>query len=105
MKETGLCPRCKGHRFYIIEEATIPDPRYANSFEPLTLAGALLPTGEQGFLGDKLEKCLVSLEAWVCAGCGYTDLYARDLESLSRMATAGKANVHFVERQAKAPFR
>lgn len=83
----------------------MPDPSFATSFMPLALAGAVLPTGKTGVFGNKVEERVVSLEAWVCADCGYTDLYARDLDLLSRMASTGKANVRYVERPGKGPYR
>jgi hypothetical protein len=37
-----------------------------------------------GFLGSRKE--LGSFEAWICLGCGYTELYAQGLAGLEELA-------------------
>lgn len=100
MKASGPCPRCTGTKLYAIEQALIPDPRYSNSLDPLTIVGAIMGTGEKGFLGEKEARMVVTLEVWVCAGCGYAELYAKELEILRRMAEQGVGGVRAVERDA-----
>lgn len=70
MKAEGQkCPKCGGGR--ILHSPTIADrDRYFNKNLALQVKGILLdrPVGE--------------LEAYICAKCGYTELYVRDLDAL-----------------------
>lgn len=86
MKNGGPCPRCGAVDRYVIDEAKIPNYEYSNSVEPLTLTAAYTTTGESGLFGDKQARIPVRVEAWVCAGCAHTELYAKDLDVLARFA-------------------
>lgn len=49
-----------------------------------------VPSGETGFLGgSKHERIEAHVDAWVCASCGFAELYARDLEQLAFLAENG----------------
>lgn len=86
MKNGEPCPKCGAGDRYVIDEAKIPNYEYANSVEPLTLTAAYTSTGASGFFGDKQARIPVRIEAWICAGCAYTELYAKDLDVLERFA-------------------
>ena len=65
------------------------------------------PTGKQGILGAKRATLIVPLEAWVCAGCSYTELYTRFTEVLEHLATHRSDVVRVVDADepATGPFR
>ena len=68
-----------------------PDGEYGPS--PVSLACGRHGTGA------------VRIEAWVCQACGFTDLYAKDLELLLELAESD-ADVQVVDRATKqGPFR
>jgi predicted nucleic-acid-binding Zn-ribbon protein len=94
----GKCAKCDGENVYEITEALAPHHKYANSAVPVTLTAHYGPTGESGFLGDKMGQVTVRVSAFVCGTCGYTELYAKDLDRLARMGTKREGNV----RPAKA---
>lgn len=98
MKNATACPKCASSEMYVIDEALIPDYRYANSTQPLTLTAHYGPTGETGFFGDKSARVPVRIEAYVCAACAYTELFAKDLEVLAQFARAGAGNVRKISR-------
>jgi predicted nucleic-acid-binding Zn-ribbon protein len=79
MKESGRCPRCDGQTFFAIDEVQSPNYSYRNSYEPLGIACSY----------DGRERLTCTLEAWVCKSCSYTELYAKHLALLERLAAAG----------------
>jgi hypothetical protein len=89
----GICTKCDGKDVYEITEALAPHPRYINSVLPVTLTAHYGPTGDTGFFGDKMGQVSVRVSAFVCGACGYTELYAKDLDRLARMAARGEGNV------------
>lgn len=99
MKNSGECPRCQGRVFFQIPRVISPNYEYANSFEALSLTGYYGETGARGFLGSpQQDRKLVTMEAWVCRGCGFTDLYAANLALLEEMAKIGEGAVRIVDR-------
>lgn len=87
------CPKCGGRDLYEIERALIPNYEFSNTLEPLTLTGAMMPTKSTGFLSPSAQREVVTIKAVVCAGCGFAELYAKDLNLLAEFAQAGKGNV------------
>ncbi|NVB84407.1 MAG: hypothetical protein HOV81_38890 [Kofleriaceae bacterium] len=95
--KAGKCANCDGEKVYEITEALLTHHKYANAFLPLTLTAYYGPTGEAGFFGDKLDRVTVRVSAFVCGGCGYSELYAKDLDRLAKMAVKGEGNVRPVK--------
>jgi predicted nucleic-acid-binding Zn-ribbon protein len=99
MKNGEPCPRCEGEEIYEIAEASMPDWRYSNSVVPLALTAHYGEHGATNLLGiDKPSRVEVKVSAYVCRGCGYTELYAKDLELLERLLAHGDAGVRRVRR-------
>jgi predicted nucleic-acid-binding Zn-ribbon protein len=98
MKDAGPCPKCASRELYVIDEALIPDYQSSNYAYPLTLTAHYGPTGEMGFFGDKSKRVPVRIEAYVCATCAYTELFAKDLEVLAQFARTGAGNVRKLAR-------
>mgnify|MGYP000017605398 CR=1 FL=1 len=97
MKNDARCPRCQSQVFYRIERAEMPNPEYSNSFATLGLTGFYGESGESGFMGPKMARKVVTLEAWVCAECGGVELFTPDLDVLEECAHAN-ATVTRVDR-------
>ena len=86
MKHGKPCPKCDAVDCYVIDEAKIPDYQTSDAVAPMTLTAAYASTGQGGFFGAKQSRIPVRIEAVVCAGCAYTELYAKDLDVLQRFA-------------------
>jgi predicted nucleic-acid-binding Zn-ribbon protein len=106
MKNSCVCPKCKNQKFYSIDRATLPAHDSVNGTGALTVAAAYLPTGQRGWLGDDHRRYEAELEAWVCATCGYAELYVKELETLAYIAEHA-AGVRFIDASSRgpAPFR
>lgn len=66
------------------------DGQSANGTIPLAFAAEYLPSGESGFLGGAKYECAEAhVDAWICASCGFAELYARDLDQLTFLAENG----------------
>ncbi|MGE5787515.1 MAG: hypothetical protein ACM3ZE_23175 [Myxococcales bacterium] len=93
MKNLRPCVGCGSKDAFIIDEALIPNYESSNTVESLTITAAYAETGEVGLLGSKHERYRVRLEAKVCAECGHTELYSKDLDVLARFARQKIGNV------------
>ncbi len=75
MKRTNRCPKCGGNE--IIADAKAIDRGHANVQNELTIA----TFGRPEALLFKDERTS-AVSAWVCARCGYVELYADSPSSL-----------------------
>lgn len=106
MRMSGKCPKCPSQDFFVVEEVQSPNYEYSNSIKPVTLTSHYGSYGEKGLLGGpKQTRAGVHMEAWVCAGCGYTELYAKDMERLADFAERGVAGVRKQSGASGTPFR
>lgn len=96
MKNLRPCAHCGSKDAFVVDEALIPNYEYANSVESLTITAAYAETGDVGLLGAKHARFRVRLEAKICAECGATELYAKDLDVLARFARQRLGNVRRV---------
>ncbi len=48
-----------------------------------------------------------TFESWICAACGYTELYAKDLHDIERFAADQPKDIRIVDGTvpARGPFR
>ena len=97
--KNGVCPKCAGEKVFEIAEAKLPNYEYADSTVPLTLTAAYVPTGKTGMFGDKKTRLSVRVSAYVCGACGYSELYAKDLEQLQTFSTQRQGGVRPVLRK------
>jgi hypothetical protein len=102
MKSSCVCPKCQGQKFYVVEQ---PRCRVDVRDNPpgtakLGVAYHRAPTGEDGWLGPKKGLFSAPVEAWVCAGCSYTELYTRHLEVLAHLAKQDDDDVRIVDAEA-----
>jgi predicted nucleic-acid-binding Zn-ribbon protein len=100
MRKSLICPKCRGQRFFEIEKMLVPNYEFANSVEPFTLTAAYTETGvvTKGiFGGPETARYGAEASAFVCAGCGYTELYARQLDVLEHFASRQLGGVRVVE--------
>jgi len=90
MKASQSCPKCRSRKLFVVKEVGNEHAEYSKVV-PLPVAVALLPTGG-GLLGGS-EKVVQAghFEAWVCAKCGLTELYAMKLSAIEKLANNSSA--------------
>lgn len=92
----GTCPKCSGQNVYEIEQILAPDYTSSNMQYPVTLTSHYGTVVATGFYGDKLGRASVGVSAYVCGACAYTELYAKDLDVLAKLAEQGAGGVRKV---------
>lgn len=81
MKTSGTCPKCASA--HVIENGRVIDkgsrsgPAMALELAVERNPGALLGRGEERF----------EISAWVCADCGYTELYTANADEAYRIVS------------------
>lgn len=109
MQNTQTCPKCDGRKLWRIEKFRAPDSKYKYGSDgiPLLLAQGryAAPDGteeKKGFLDRPLfggdhqgeQYWAGSIDAWLCAACGYTEFWSHSFEKLSHNPADG---VHFID--------
>jgi predicted nucleic-acid-binding Zn-ribbon protein len=101
MKRTQRCSKCGHPRVWRIAELRIEGQESANAFfaVPLALVGEGKIHGTDDSTGSYPSGRMVAgrLELYACADCGYSELYARDLDKLPALADRPDANVTLLE--------
>lgn len=99
MKRTQQCPKCQGRKLWVVETFKVPS-EMANG-EALPVA---MQAEEGGFFAMGKIVPQGSFELWVCAGCGFSELWARDLGALRDDPSRG---VRLVDTtvSSERPFR
>ena len=108
MKSSGACPKCACTKIYVVDEVRQPDYEYGNVIVPLAVTTFAMSAEEAGVATGNIHRAMVgSFEAWICASCGLTEWYAKNVgEAFERILALGrKVHVRVVERAQPAPFR
>lgn len=106
MKISLACPKCESRRLWRVEKLKYVDHvQQSATSRPLRLALArkVANPPEQGALqriwhGSQDSYDAGVIDAYVCAQCGYTELYARDIEELEHNPEDG---VHLIDTTAQ----
>jgi hypothetical protein len=86
VKRTQICPKCSGRRIWVVESFRVPSE---------TAQGTVLPvvphqqTESGGFFAIAKMAPVGRFDAYVCGGCGFFELYARDFEDLKEDPSRG----------------
>jgi predicted nucleic-acid-binding Zn-ribbon protein len=103
MRTTATCPKCSGKKVIVAEL------RHRNAIDDnmeridrVPVVGFVVP----GFLTTTINF-LGRFESWICAACGYTEFYAKDLGDVDALAAKCPEEVRIVDSAApkKGPFR
>jgi hypothetical protein len=99
MKESSTCPKCKSRRQWIIEKFRAPSDTPAGSPMAVVLEQ---PSGQKSLF--RATQSVGAFDLYVCADCGFAELWARDLEALIARPQEG---VHLRDNTdpAQGPFR
>ena len=86
VKRSQICPKCAARRIWVVESFRVPSE---------TAQGAVLPVVPHqqveggGFFAIARMTPVGSFDAYVCAGCGYSELYAKDFAELREDSARG----------------
>ncbi|MBX3189664.1 MAG: hypothetical protein KF819_21750 [Labilithrix sp.] len=82
MKRTHVCPKCQSRKFLVQGEFQVPDQDSSNGVDPFPAFTFSVSTFDRSMIG--------AFETWTCAGCGFTEFYARDFQALDISQSHGK---------------
>jgi len=96
LRREKVCPQCESRKLWFISRVVVPvhDMHHMRQ-TPVPLA----VTAEAGFASIRHQG---EFEAFICAGCGWTEWYATGIDKLTENPEAG---VHFIDNEPKAGLR
>jgi hypothetical protein len=104
MKNSMQCPKCASRRLWIVQQFGAKDPgEPPGRCFPLRVAGRkTVPTRTATTWRDDGSTYYDAgfVDAYICAACGYTELWSHGLEDLVHNPVAG---VHLVDASARVP--
>jgi predicted nucleic-acid-binding Zn-ribbon protein len=104
MRSSQTCPKCHGRKFLVAPEVVQPDPNSSNGTHRLAITCSYVPTNNDSFFGDYERAVAGAFEAWICAGCGYTEWYAKlDAKAVQLLLKDGA--LRSVDATSATPFR
>ena len=91
MRKSLQCPKCEGRKLWRIEE--VGEHGHANAAVPFAVS-----MQKSFWTGKGVGR----YETFICAGCGYTEWYAYELEALKHDPKKG---VHFIDDEPESGLR
>ena len=86
MKNASACLKCGHETIWRIAPLCFFDPRYADSVMPLPVACSVVDNPDGGLLARAtVRKRVGTFTVYTCAACGYSEMYAADIEELSAL--------------------
>ena len=89
MKQNLTCPKCAGKKIWAIEKMEQPNYEYSNSVNPFPVVARAVTSRKRRAVG--------AFDVLICAGCGYTEWYARDFGDLEELAEDPRHNVRLLD--------
>ena len=107
MRDSETCPKCRSRKIFVVAEVG-NEHETLTATVPLPVAvGAVLVQGG-GVFGGTTKQIVKAgtFEAWVCAKCGFTELYAKKLAAIARLAEKSSC-VRVIEHEPEpaGPYR
>lgn len=101
MRNSRACPKCQGKRLWCVENFGVKDQSVTHGGGmPLRIVAKRPGPTKKGWLGEAAAFYDAGkTDAWICAGCGYTELWTANFESLVHNPAGG---VHLVDEVAGA---
>jgi predicted nucleic-acid-binding Zn-ribbon protein len=104
-----MCPKCQSRKLWNIDEVWQPQEETANGVRLMRVAAMAHPKREQreGWYWGNRRIDAGRFEAWVCAECGFTELYAKGANAaLAEMASIPGSGVRLIDTTPeRGPFR
>lgn len=102
MKNSHVCPKCQGRRLWHIEGLGAKDESVGHGgvYKVRVAAERLTPPtrpAKKSFFGTDDGSTFYTtgfIDTYLCAACGYTELWSRDFEKLAHNPEQG---VHLIE--------
>jgi hypothetical protein len=88
LKRDKVCPQCEHRKLWHVEKVRITDGQTLGVTVDGSVWSGYLPLGP--------------ISAYVCAACGFTELYTNKLEQLRANPPEG---IHFIDNEPKAGLR
>jgi predicted nucleic-acid-binding Zn-ribbon protein len=103
MRTTATCPKCSGKKIVVTDLCEVRD----NKGVPIPVLVGTIRMSIMGKTIDAGKAGIGSFESWICAACGYTEFYAKDLGDVDALAAARPDAVRIVDSTlpARGPFR
>jgi predicted nucleic-acid-binding Zn-ribbon protein len=105
MRFSEKCPKCEGREFAVNTEMLVSDydgSRYKTPLFAINLAKAAMLDRRS----DLRQEERGFFEAWICLGCGYTELYAGGLDGVRELAAKYPEQLRIVDANNKdGPYR
>lgn len=96
MKNSARCPKCESRRLWIVEPFRVPDD---TNWPALPVATRLVGGA---FLTQVVR--MGGFDLYVCADCGFSELWARGLEEMEPSAETG-VTLRDTTDPEQGPFR
>ncbi len=96
MRRSGKCPKCGGKRLWVVDPIAQPDGDSSNQVHAMRVATRRLAlAGGALTFGQTWERAAVGFfVAYVCEGCGFSEMYARDIEDLADLEDTVPHDAH-----------
>jgi len=106
MKANESCPKCASVELLVVDGASTVHPETPDStIAPMTLFFRVANPNAGFFDSDTKIVRSAGFDAWICAGCGYTEWYAKSVTELRSLAEKSSA-VRLVSRSGgDGPYR
>jgi len=105
MRNDCVCPKCDGRKIYVCEN-TQPDNDSSNVIHPLFVITVPIAKDDLGVEeGSRYRSHIGRYETWICAGCGYTEWYAKDYKALLEKLAQTNDGVRVATPGAASPYR
>ncbi len=108
MRSTQTCPKCAGRRFATTSEFQVPDERGEGGRSVKAVPAFTAESKSRGLMGTStISMTTGHFEQWICLGCGYTEFYVNDLESIERAAKEFPLRLRIVDAVPpdRGPYR
>lgn len=86
MKNASTCLKCGHETIWRIDPLCFFDPQYSNKVIALPVACRMVDNPDAGLLSRAtVRKSVGTFTVYTCAACGYSEMYANDIEELAAL--------------------
>jgi predicted nucleic-acid-binding Zn-ribbon protein len=86
MKNSRKCIKCDCEAIWKIDPLSLPDPDSSNVVLPVPVGVREIDNPDPGLIGRPFVRTAVgTFDVYVCARCGYSELWAKDIEDLGKL--------------------
>ena len=94
MKNAANCIKCAHDVSWRVDPLSMPERESANVIQAVPVACRVVENEEYGLFARPTRRMSVgAFVAYTCASCGYTELYARDIEEIGKLIKGEEGSV------------